>query len=105
MASAWRIRIFSAALEFFPCVFGVISLGFPAFFRMAEKHYRSLVKAISWRLTGSLDTLVISFLVTRKLSLAFTISGIEVFTKIFLYYLHERVWHKITWGSTHLNPK
>jgi hypothetical protein len=31
---------------------------------MAEKHYRSLAKAVSWRLTGSLDTLIITFLVT-----------------------------------------
>jgi uncharacterized membrane protein len=65
---------------------------------MAEKHYRSLVKAVSWRFTGSLDTLIISFLVTGKLKWAFTISGIELFTKIFLYYVHERVWLKIPLG-------
>ncbi|HEY3932844.1 MAG TPA: DUF2061 domain-containing protein [Verrucomicrobiae bacterium] len=63
-----------------------------------EKHYRSLVKAVSWRLTGSLDTLIISFLVTGKLTYAFTISGVELFTKIFLYYVHERVWVKIPLG-------
>jgi len=52
---------------------------------MAEKHYRSLAKAVSWRLTGSMDTLVITFLVTGKLRWAFYISGVELFTKIFLY--------------------
>jgi uncharacterized membrane protein len=71
---------------------------------MAEKHYRSLTKAVSWRLTGSLDTLIITFLVTGKLKWAFTISGVELFTKIFLYYVHERVWHKITWGKTTERP-
>ena len=65
---------------------------------MAEKHYRSLVKAVSWRCTGSLDTLIISFLITGRLKWAFTISGVELFTKIFLYYVHERVWNKISLG-------
>jgi len=65
---------------------------------MAEKHYRSLAKAVSWRLTGSMDTLIITFIVTGQLKWAFTISGIELFTKVFLYYIHERVWHNIKWG-------
>jgi uncharacterized membrane protein len=67
---------------------------------MAEKHYRSLIKAVSWRFTGSLDTMIISFLVTGKIKLALTISGVELFTKIFLYYVHERVWIKIPLGKT-----
>jgi uncharacterized membrane protein len=65
---------------------------------MADKHYRSLVKAVSWRLTGSVDTLIISFLITRQLKWAFTISGVELFTKVGLYYLHERVWDKLSFG-------
>jgi uncharacterized membrane protein len=60
---------------------------------MAEKHYRSLAKAVSWRITGSIDTLVITFLVT-----------VELFTKIFLYYVHERAWHKIAWGQVEKRP-
>ena len=55
---------------------------------MADKHYRSLVKAVSWRLTGSVDTMIISFIITGKLKWALTISGVELFTKIGLYYLH-----------------
>lgn len=65
---------------------------------MVEKHYRSLVKAVSWRLTGSIDTMIISFLITGKIKWALTISGVELFTKIFLYYVHERIWHKIPFG-------
>ena len=65
---------------------------------MAEKHYRSLVKGVSWRLTGSIDTMIISFLVTGKVKLALTITSVEFFTKIFLYYCHERVWLKIPFG-------
>ena len=65
---------------------------------MADKHYRSLVKAVSWRLTGSVDTLVISYLITGKLKWALTISGVELFTKIGLYYFHERVWDNLSFG-------
>lgn len=65
---------------------------------MADKHYRSLIKAVSWRLTGSVDTLIISFLITGKLRWALTISGVELFTKVGLYYVHERVWEKLSFG-------
>ncbi len=65
---------------------------------VAEKHYRSLLKAISWRATGSLDTILISFLVTGKIKLALFIGFVELFTKIALFYVHERVWNKIPLG-------
>ena len=65
---------------------------------MADKHYRSLIKAVSWRLTGSIDTLIISFLITGKLKWALTISGVELFTKIGLFYVHERLWDNLSFG-------
>jgi uncharacterized membrane protein len=65
---------------------------------MIEKPYRSLAKAVSWRLTGTLDTIIISFLITGEIKMAVSIGFIELFTKICLYYLHERVWEKIRFG-------
>ena len=65
---------------------------------MADKHYRSLMKAVSWRLTGTVDTMVISFFVTGKLKLAVSIGLIEVLTKIFLFYVHERLWNATSFG-------
>jgi len=65
---------------------------------MIEKHYRSLAKAFSWRVTGTLDTILISFIITGRIKLAISIGFIELFTKICLYYLHERVWNKIEFG-------
>ena len=65
---------------------------------MADKHYRSFIKAVSWRVTGSLDTLVISRLITGKWKWAFTIMSVELFTKIGLYYVHERVWENLRFG-------
>ena len=65
----------------------------------SEAHSRSLVKAVSWRATGTLDTFIISWIVTGRGTLAGAIAGIELITKITLYYLHERVWAIIPWGN------
>ena len=63
---------------------------------MAEdSHYKSLVKAVTWRITGSLDTFFLSWLITGVANLAFTIAFLELFSKIALYWLHERIWLKI----------
>jgi uncharacterized membrane protein len=63
-----------------------------------EAHRRSLAKAISWRITGTVDTFIISFIVTGKATIAGSIAGIELATKIGLYYFHERIWAVIPWG-------
>lgn len=65
---------------------------------MAEQPYRSLAKAISWRATGTADTILISFLITGQAKWALSIGFIELFTKIFLYYLHERIWNRLSFG-------
>lgn len=65
---------------------------------MTDTNLRSLLKAVSWRLTGSIDTFIVSFLITGELTVASGIAGIEVFTKIVLFWFHERVWNKIRWG-------
>jgi uncharacterized membrane protein len=64
----------------------------------SEAHHRSLVKAITWRITGSIDTFLITFIVTGRLVLAGSIAGVEVITKVALYYLHERMWLIIPLG-------
>lgn len=65
---------------------------------VVEKHYRSLLKAISWRATGTVDTIFISFLVTGKIKLAISIGFVELFTKVGLFYVHERIWNRISLG-------
>jgi uncharacterized membrane protein len=67
--------------------------------KKSEKPIRSVVKAISWRLVGTLDTLVISYFITQKISLAASIASLEVMTKMILYFFHERVWNTIKWGK------
>ena len=58
---------------------------------------RSLFKAVSWRITGSIDTFVIGFYNTGRLTIAGSIAAIEMFTKIALYYGHERAWAAVRW--------
>ena len=65
---------------------------------MREKPYRSIAKALSWRVTGTLDTVVVSYFVTGKIGLALSIGFVELFTKIGLYYVHERVWNRVAFG-------
>jgi uncharacterized membrane protein len=66
-----------------------------------ESQTRSLAKAISWRVTGTIDTFVISAIVTGKLAVAGSIAATELFTKVLLYYFHERIWAAIPWGHKH----
>ncbi|HEX8232956.1 MAG TPA: DUF2061 domain-containing protein [Caulobacteraceae bacterium] len=57
------------------------------------KHARSLVKAVTWRAIGTLDTFLWGYFITHKPLHAASIASLEVITKIFLYYVHERVWN------------
>ena len=68
-------------------------------FRWApDARLRSLIKAISWRVVGSIDTFTLSFLVTGNARHASLIAIAEVVTKIGLYYVHERAWRQVAWG-------
>ncbi len=71
---------------------------------MPEKPYRSVLKAFSWRLTGTLATIMISFLVSGRVKIALSIGVLELFTKIGLYYLHERAWNRIPFGRVKEEP-
>jgi uncharacterized membrane protein len=73
------------------------------FFRGAETHSRSVLKAISWRTLGTLDTFAISWFFTGRVEIAGSIAGVEIVTKIAWYYLHERVWAAIPWGRRRLD--
>ncbi len=64
-----------------------------------EAHTRSFLKAVTWRATGSIDTFVLSLLITGSIKFAGGIAGTELITKIVLYYLHERAWALVPWGQ------
>lgn len=64
-----------------------------------EKIKRSLLKTISWRVIGTLDTILISWLITGAMTLALSIGTIELISKKVLYFFHERLWNQIKWGK------
>ena len=66
---------------------------------MTDTPVRSLAKAVSWRVTGTIDTFLISWLITGQVLLASGIALTEIMTKIALFWGHERVWNRINWGK------
>lgn len=55
---------------------------------------RHLAKTLTWRLVGTIDTMILGWVVTGNLKMGMAIGGFEVITKMILYFLHERVWYK-----------
>jgi uncharacterized membrane protein len=61
-----------------------------------DSNVKSFLKSLSWRIVGTIDTIVISYFVTGELVMAVSIGSVEVVTKVLLYYVHERVWENAT---------
>jgi uncharacterized membrane protein len=59
---------------------------------------RSLVKTISWRLTGTLCTFLISFIILGDITTSSTIALIQLIFNTIMFYIHERIWNIIKWG-------
>lgn len=62
---------------------------------MKESKLRSLLKAITWRITATLTTILIAWMLIGDVSVAMAIGSIEFFAKFVIYYLHERAWNRI----------
>ena len=63
--------------------------------KFTDSHLRSLLKALTWRVVASCDTLVLVWLVTGSFTIGASVSVIEVFTKILVFFLHERAWENV----------
>lgn len=64
-----------------------------------EKPLRSILKTISWRIIGTIDTIIISWLLTGQIKTALAIGSVELVTKMILYFGHERIWNLIPYGK------
>ena len=62
---------------------------------------RHVSKTITWRIIGTLDTMIIGWVITGNILTGLKIGGVEVITKMILYYFHERMWFKINLGLPH----
>ena len=69
-----------------------------------DTHARSLVKAGSWRVVATMTTTGLVFLVTRELTVSIAIGGLELISKLGLYWLHERLWNRLRFGKTEIQP-
>ena len=64
-----------------------------------ETNKRSLVKTISFRIVATIATMIIILILTGSLVLMGIVAGIDLLSKSIIYYIHERVWDKISWGK------
>jgi uncharacterized membrane protein len=64
---------------------------------------RSFYKALTWRFLASLDTFLVSFIITGRFDWATSIAIFEIITKSIIYYLHERIWNRVKWGRINSN--
>lgn len=67
-----------------------------------ETSKRSLLKTVTWRLTGSGATFLISLIISGNISIAGSIAVIQLIANTLLYYAHERLWNKIKWERTNV---
>lgn len=63
-----------------------------------SSHKRHIAKAVTWRIVGTMDTILLSWFISGDAFTGLKIGFAEVITKMVLYYLHERVWFKVKLG-------
>ncbi len=67
---------------------------------MRDKPIRSLTKTISWRFIATLTTMTLIYIFTKNIFIVASIGVLEIVSKMTIYYLHERAWNAILWGTT-----
>ena len=68
-------------------------------FKDGTSRFRHLLKTITWRSVGTIDTIILSWWISGNAEIGLAIGGLELFTKLALYYLHERFWYKIDYDK------
>jgi len=71
--------------------------------KVAINKRRHIAKTITWRVIGTLDTMLLGWLISGDPLIGIQIGGLELFTKMILYYFHERAWYRSNWGV--IKPK
>lgn len=64
-----------------------------------ETQKRSIVKTITFRIIATITTVILVLIFTENLALASIIGVLDLISKLIIYYLHERVWNKVSWGE------
>ena len=71
------------------------------FFSKRPSVKRHIAKTFTWRIVGTVDTMVLGWIITGNPATGVKIGGFEILTKMVLYFIHERVWYKINFGLPH----
>ncbi len=66
--------------------------------KMTDSNKRHILKTFSWRAVGTVDTFLLGWVITGNPLTGLKIGGFEVFTKMILYFLHEKLWYRINYG-------
>ena len=66
---------------------------------MSDTNKRSLIKTVTWRVTGSSATFLIAYIMTGNFAIAGVIGVVQLISNSILYFIHERVWNQIKWGK------
>jgi uncharacterized membrane protein len=66
---------------------------------------RHALKSVTWRIVGTIDTMLLAWFVTGNPMTGFKIGGLELITKMVLYFFHERLWYKVNYGLPHREHK
>ena len=66
----------------------------------ADLQKRTIAKTLTWRVTASLTTFIIAWVLTGDLLIGVSIGSIKAIAKIFLYYFHEKIWNNISWAKS-----
>ena len=66
--------------------------------KVLESRKRHIVKAITWRIIGTVDTMILAWVISGNPLFGLKIGFAEVVTKMLLYYVHERIWYKFNYG-------
>ncbi len=66
--------------------------------KMTDSNKRHILKTFSWRAVGTVDTFLLGWVITGNSLTGLKIGGFEVFTKMILYFLHEKLWYRIDYG-------
>lgn len=69
-----------------------------------ETNTRSITKGLSWRFFATGTTVLIVYVFFRRLDLAIAAGIVETASKVFLFYLHEKIWQRIRWGKKKIEP-
>lgn len=67
-------------------------------FKKESARIRHILKTFTWRFIGTVDTIILAWLISGSAEAGLSIGGLELITKMILYYLHERAWYKIKFG-------